>query len=210
MSSNDEGFYRRPPRQRRSKELVRAIREAAMKIVHEEGEGALTTTRIAEVAGVGIGSLYEYFPNKEAILGLVHAETQREESELYLSLMEKLEGHSLEERVRRLFLKKVERHRDHLSKTPLFYRQTRGNVSEEDGGAQTDEPGVSELWLREQLALEYPGSSTEAVERAAFIIARGFSGLVRTTIAERPHYIFDDIFIEEIMHLVISQMRRLA
>lgn len=59
---------RRTPRQERSQFTVDAIFEAVARIVATHGEGALTTNRIAEVAGVSVGSLYQYFPSKEAIL----------------------------------------------------------------------------------------------------------------------------------------------
>ena len=59
---------RRTPRQERSQVTVDAIFEAVARIVATQGEGALTTNRIAELAGVSVGSLYQYFPSKEAIL----------------------------------------------------------------------------------------------------------------------------------------------
>lgn len=57
---------RRSPRQERSQFTVDAIFEAVARIVATQGEDALTTNRIAEVAGVSVGSLYQYFPSKEA------------------------------------------------------------------------------------------------------------------------------------------------
>lgn len=59
---------RRSPRQERSQFTVDAIFEAVARIVATQGEGALTTNRIAELAGVSVGSLYQYFPSKDAIL----------------------------------------------------------------------------------------------------------------------------------------------
>jgi len=59
---------RRIPRQQRSQVTVEAIFEAVAQIVATQGEEALTTNRIAERAGVSVGSLYQYFPSKEAIL----------------------------------------------------------------------------------------------------------------------------------------------
>lgn len=59
---------RRTPRQERSQVTVDAIFEAVARIVATQGEAALTTNRIAELAGVSVGSLYQYFPSKEAIL----------------------------------------------------------------------------------------------------------------------------------------------
>jgi len=59
---------RRRPRQERSQFTVDAIFQAVAQIVAGHGEHGLTTNRIAEVAGVSVGSLYQYFPSKDAIL----------------------------------------------------------------------------------------------------------------------------------------------
>lgn len=59
---------RKQPLQSRSGETVNAIIEATARILESEGRDRLTTNHIAEKAGVSIGSLYQYFPNKEAIL----------------------------------------------------------------------------------------------------------------------------------------------
>ena len=59
---------RKSAQQERSRQTVDALLEAAARILKKEGPTAFTTNRIAEVAGVGIGSLYQYFPNKLAIL----------------------------------------------------------------------------------------------------------------------------------------------
>ncbi len=64
---------RKLPKQARSGATVEAILEAAAQIFERRGYAAGTTNRIAERAGVSIGSLYQYFPNKDAILvALVH------------------------------------------------------------------------------------------------------------------------------------------
>jgi AcrR family transcriptional regulator len=59
---------RKRPTQERSRETVRAILEAAARIFEQVGVDAATTDRIAERAGISVGSLYQYFPNKDAIL----------------------------------------------------------------------------------------------------------------------------------------------
>ena len=58
----------RRPVQRRSAVTVDTILEAAAQIFRRHGAKGATTNRIAERAGVSIGSLYQYFPNKEALL----------------------------------------------------------------------------------------------------------------------------------------------
>ena len=59
---------RKQPSQGRSRFTLRQIVEAAARVFEERGYAGTTTNRIAERAGVSIGSLYQYFPNKESIL----------------------------------------------------------------------------------------------------------------------------------------------
>ncbi len=59
---------RKRPRQARSRATVDAILEAAAQVFRRHGYAAGTTDRIAERAGVSVGSLYQYFPNKDALL----------------------------------------------------------------------------------------------------------------------------------------------
>ncbi len=58
----------REPQQARSRETFEAILQAAAQVFQRLGYAGATTNRIADRAGVSIGSLYQYFPNKDAIL----------------------------------------------------------------------------------------------------------------------------------------------
>jgi AcrR family transcriptional regulator len=62
---------RKQPSQGRSRFTVQQIVEAAARVFEERGYTGATTNHIAERAGVSIGSLYQYFPNKEAILAVL-------------------------------------------------------------------------------------------------------------------------------------------
>jgi AcrR family transcriptional regulator len=65
---------RKQPQQTRSAQLVKDILEAAIRVLVRDGAYRFTTARVAEAAGVSVGSLYQYFPNKEAILFRLQAE----------------------------------------------------------------------------------------------------------------------------------------
>src|SRR5690606_12820353 len=59
---------RKRPRQTRSTLTVEAIFEATTQVLLAEGVHRLTTTRVAERAGVSVGTMYQYFPHKQALL----------------------------------------------------------------------------------------------------------------------------------------------
>jgi AcrR family transcriptional regulator len=71
-SGTTRSSRRRKPRQRRARQTVEAILDAVVRILKREGFDAITTNHIAEVAGVSIGSLYQYFPDKSAIFVALH------------------------------------------------------------------------------------------------------------------------------------------
>lgn len=60
--------------------MVEAILDAAARVLRTDGVDAMTTNRVAEVAGVSVGSLYQYFPNKQA---LVRALLERHDAEMW-------------------------------------------------------------------------------------------------------------------------------
>lgn len=65
-------LHRRRPKQRRAQQTVDAVLDAVIRLLKREGFGAVTTNRIAEVAGVSIGSVYQYFADKQAIFVALH------------------------------------------------------------------------------------------------------------------------------------------
>ena len=80
-------FQRRAPQQARGQATVDAILEGAARIIRREGPEALTTNRIAEVAGVSIGTLYGYFPDKTAVLvGLARRQLADDEADVLAAL----------------------------------------------------------------------------------------------------------------------------
>jgi AcrR family transcriptional regulator len=74
---------RKRPLQARAHSTVHAILEATVQVLEREGPEAATTTRIAEVAGVSVGTLYQYFSHRDAILDAL----QEREFERALALM---------------------------------------------------------------------------------------------------------------------------
>ena len=62
---------RRRPLQERAQATVDIVLQATLQVLRDRGYRKLTTTRVAEVAGVSVGTLYQYFPDKSALVGAV-------------------------------------------------------------------------------------------------------------------------------------------
>jgi AcrR family transcriptional regulator len=79
---------RKQPKQARAVDLVAAILDAAVQVLAREGAQRFTTARVAEKAGVSVGSLYQYFPNKAAILFRLQSDEWRQTSALLRTILE--------------------------------------------------------------------------------------------------------------------------
>jgi AcrR family transcriptional regulator len=78
---------RRQPKQARSANLLEAILQAAIQVLAREGVNRFTTTRVAERAGVSVGSVYQYFPNKASILFRLQSDEWRQTTEMMRSIL---------------------------------------------------------------------------------------------------------------------------
>ena len=87
---------RKWPQQARSAELVSTILQAAIQVLTKEGAQRLTTARVAEKAGVSVGSLYQYFPNKAAILFRLQSDEWLQTTALLRGILEDTQRPPLE------------------------------------------------------------------------------------------------------------------
>jgi len=92
---------RKQPQQARSEDLIASILQAAVQVLTKEGAHRFTTARVAEKAGVSVGSLYQYFPNKASILFRLQSDEWRQTNDLLCRILQD-RGTSPSERLRRL------------------------------------------------------------------------------------------------------------
>ena len=102
---------RKTASQVRSRATVAALVEATARILVEEGFDKASTNRIAEVAGVSVGSLYQYFPSKEALVAAVVERHNRDIMQVVQSALAEAISLPVEDAVRRLVAMAVEAHR---------------------------------------------------------------------------------------------------
>ena len=102
---------RKTASQERSRLTVDALLEATARILVREGFDKASTNRIAEVAGVSVGSLYQYFPSKEALVAALIDRHNRQVMRAVQGELAEALNLSMEEAVRRLVSIAVKAHR---------------------------------------------------------------------------------------------------
>ncbi len=84
-------FARRSPKQGRSKETVEVIFEGALRELQKQDNAKISVNRIAEHAGVSVGSLYQYFPSKGALLTALLTRFVRRRFEAIVAMIHELD-----------------------------------------------------------------------------------------------------------------------
>ena len=102
---------RKQASQKRSRATVDALIEATAHILVKEGFDKASTTRIAEEAGVSIGSLYQYFPSKEALVGAVMDRHQQELLQVVRGVLPQVAALPMQQALRKLVSVGIEAHR---------------------------------------------------------------------------------------------------
>lgn len=97
--------------QERSRATVDALIEATARILVREGFDKASTNRIAEVAGVSVGSLYQYYPSKEALVAAVIERHNQEIMRLVRGALAEVASQPLDKAVRRIVTVAIAAHR---------------------------------------------------------------------------------------------------
>lgn len=197
---------RRRPRQSRSRELVRAIREAGLLILEEQGAEALTTNRIAERAGVGIASLYRYYPDKQAILADIFDERVRAIDTLYRKTLAErdLEALPLRQQIHHMVDTPVRLSRELLRLHADFFRHHHAafeiSYRYSPDGEQSWAEWAEDWWQQvlEQRRDELRVADPALAARVVLLAARG---AIDGAIERRPELLEDPAFTDALVEM---------
>ena len=114
---------RRRAKQLRARQTVEAVLDAVARILKRGGVKAVTTNRIAEVAGVSIGSVYQYFPDKRAIFVALHQRHIEEIDRLVETKLVENANSSLEELMRAMIEAMIDAHTPDLVLYELMFTE---------------------------------------------------------------------------------------
>lgn len=195
---------RKQPRQQRAQATCDAILTATARILIRDGYETTSTNRIAQEAGVSIGSLYQYYPNKE---GLVFAVLEHHGAQWLAGFEAALHDSasaSLNVAVRAIIQKILTLKRLHPQLDPLRYALL--PVLRPLGYVDTFEQQLFRL-VRAFLAARLEDIRPRELDMAVFIIVHTLEALCHAAGVDRPDYLTNEPFPEELCALVLGYLR---
>jgi AcrR family transcriptional regulator len=193
---------RRPPKQTRARATVADILEATRRIIESDGYEAVTTNKIARLAGVGVGSLYQYFATKEAVVEALQEEHFEKMGRVFLARMEELEQAPLRELIQGLatLMRTSELLNSKLSKRLLAVpRRSR------PAAILHLEQRCAESLHRALMRLS-PRADPAAVRVSVFMVVQAVEALILSTSQYRPRGLNRQQFTQELAQLVIRYL----
>lgn len=199
---------RKKPKQERAEKTVDAVLEAAAQVLQKEGEAGFTTNRVAERAGFGIGTLYQYFPNKESIIAAL-AERERAALERQVrAALARANPTSAEDLVRDLVrvLIRAFSGRRRLRRFVVLAAMRSGSIS----ALMQAQQSIIQVLLdaaasrqAERSALGFP----PLTPTMTFVLTRAVQGAVRAAVLEENDILETREFEDELVLLVMGYLK---
>ena len=184
------GIKRRIPRQARAAGTVEAILEGAAQVLEAGGMAAFTTNAVAERAGVSIGTLYQYFTDKQALLRAIAERELKETLTNVAKVLSEGDDQPAEQRVRGVVRVLVNafrgRQRARKAVVQALLSQTGGEV------------------FNAPIAAFVAANSLETLNREqTFVLSRALIGAIRAAVLEEQPFLKNRNFEDELVRLVL-------
>ena len=194
---------RKVPRQKRSQETVDAILAATAHILSRQGLEKATTNAVARRAGVSIGSLYQYFPDKEALIRALTERHTREILDLLRARFDEIRAAPIPEAVEAIVRAMVEVHRH----DPDLHRVL-VQVTPAVGGRE--ETRRLEAAAAEMLVAFFHARASELRSLdfglSAFLLVQSVEALTHAAVLEHPDLLKEDRFVQETTRMIVGYL----
>jgi AcrR family transcriptional regulator len=193
--------------QERSRSTVDALLEATTRVLIKEGYDKASTNRIAEVAGVSIGSLYQYFPSKEALVAAVIDRHQQEVSEVTRNALVKAAARPIEVAAREFVSVAIDAHRVNPKLHGVLAEQI-----PRVGRLENIEANVREGYalVRGYLEAHRDEIDVADLDLAAFVLVTVVEALTHAAVLRRPDILADGKarhFVDDVTRLVVRYLQ---
>jgi len=198
---------RKTASQERSRSTVDALLEATTRILIKEGYDRASTNRIAEVAGVSIGSLYQYFPSKEALVAAVVDRHTQELSEVTRNALVKVAARPIEVAAREFVSVAIDAHRVNPKLHGVLAEQI-----PRVGRLENIEANVRDGYalVRGYLEAHRDEIDVADLDLAAFVVVTVVEALTHAAVLRRPDILADKNarrFVDDVTRLVVRYLR---
>jgi AcrR family transcriptional regulator len=194
---------RRKPQQLRARQTVEAVLDAVVRILTREGTCAVTTNRIAEVAGVSIGSVYQYFPDKRAIFLALHRRHIEEIDRLVETKLTENASSSLDVLMRAMLEAMVDAH----ANDPEFYQLLQSQVPRRAEGTRDFAVRLHGAF---RLAISARADELKRgrdLDKVVFVVTNMVDALAHAVILRRPSGLSLSAAKEEAVRAVLAYLR---
>jgi AcrR family transcriptional regulator len=181
---------------------VEAVLDAVIRILKREGEGGVTTNHVAEVAGVSIGSVYQYFPDKRAIFAALHDRHAEEISRLIEATLVTHAESPFEDLVRALVEALVEAH----ASDPELHELLTSEIPNR-GGARALETRLRNVFRLAVLARAPVAQPTRDQEAMLFVLPHMVEALAHGAALRRPPGLTREAATREAVRAVLAYLR---
>lgn len=187
------------PTQERSRQTVATILDACSRLLISEGFYSITTDKIAKEAGVSIGSLYQFFGNKESVVQAVVKNIMEDDKKQMTEGMRMISPMPFEERVPamiNLSLSIIRKNSDLRSKltTIQYYVAEASYMSE------------SISFFKEVVRYNLPQLPGRDMEKVSYIMVNAFIGAINSMCIDKPDSIHDDTVAKELTDLFLKYL----
>jgi AcrR family transcriptional regulator len=196
-SHKKQSLRRRKPIQERAQEKIELILEAATRIIDKDGLEGLTTNRIAEVAGISIGTLYQYFGDKAAIIDVLGQREMKTVTDSIITTLATSISGAPQEPARVLIncVFSAFGGRSRVHRVLLEHAWQMGRASSVDAS-----PKLIANLLSSSGVSRSDGQTLRLSPEEAFVLTHAFTGVIRASIG--PHA--NDLSREEIKSALLT------
>ena len=198
---------RKKASQERSRATVVALIEATARILVREGFEKASTNRIAQEAGVSIGSLYQYYPSKEALVAAVIDHHNQQRMQMVRDALAEVAALPVEKAVRKLVAMAIEAHRI----DPKLHRILAEQIPR-TGRLKHIEAFNREYYVLVRAYFEAHSDELRTVDLglAAFVCVTAIEALAHTAVLHRSDMLSDEAvgtLVDEVTRLVVGYLR---
>jgi AcrR family transcriptional regulator len=197
-------FPRRMPRREPGQNIVESILESATQLLSREGYSALSTNRVAEHAGVSIGSLYQYFPGKSAVIAALARRLEYRALEIFAKTLEVHGQRSVREIAHSLIADLASERLGSLAARREILREVPRGWTEE---ASQEVDGMVSGGLAEHMASRADVRSGNH-RMMAMIITHAVEAVLESAVLRNPDLLGDPEFLRELAELPARYLAR--